>query len=365
MTNLSEIKSAIRRALGAPFRLERRDSVPGVEFELVSSHRPQLRSPSIVGHDVAMAVFRAKQWDLRDFVATIRMPVLLDTGLGWVLSGRDLLEVGNWSLVAQSPTLTKPSILRWARAMVSAEDVGPAVWLPFGAGNYWHFLNDMVAGLALLGERRDLTNCVILVSEELAEKAFFKELVGLSTFLSALSWQTYGHHRWLRSSEVHVAGTSFGSYSTFRRAIALLDRLPPVTPSADRRLFITRSAKAGRHPANLHELSAALAERGFEQVEFEGLTVIEQRELINQSAVFVAMHGAGIANLAFHESPDDVKLFEITPSDRLNPCFAFMAEEAGMDYFCFAGGARNFRENDAYDVPITQFVDALDIFLAR
>ena len=361
----ANIKAALRRALAAPFRLDPRGSPPGAEFELVGTHQARLRSPTIPGHDLAMASFRAKQWDLRDFVATIRGPVLLDTGLGWVVRGRDLLEVGNWSMVAQSTVLTKPSILRWTRAMVGAEDVGPAVWLPFGAGNYWHFLNDMVAGLALLAERRDLSGCVVLVSEELAGKAFFKEVVRLSTLLSGLGWKTYRADRWLRSGEVHVAGTSFGSHATFRRAIALLDRLPPIEARPERRLFITRGTDAGRNPSGLVELASVLAERGFEQVQFEGLSVVEQRALVNSAACVVAVHGAGMANLAFHEAPAGVKLFEITPSDHFNPCFAFMAEEAGMDYFCFAGGPRDFDRGETYDVPFDALLDALDRFLTR
>lgn len=365
MTILTRARLILRRAFGAPFRIKRGDSPPGVDFELVGTHAPRLRSPTIEGHDAAMAAFRAKHWELRDFVATIRGPVLLDTGLGWVVRGRDLLEVGNWSMVAQSPVPTKPSIPRWARAMFSAKDVGPAVWLPFGAGNYWHFLNDMVAGLALLAERRELDGCVVLVSEELAGRAFFKEVVKLSSLLSGLNWQTYGHDRWLRSSEVHVAGTSFGSHDTFRRAIGLLDRLPQIEVKPERKLFITRSPEAGRNPAQLDALAAALATRGFEQVQFEGLTVVEQRALVNSAAVIVAVHGAGMANLAFHATPAGLKLFEITPSDHFNPCFAFMAEEAGMDYFCFAGGPRDFIQGETYEVPIDALLDALDRFLAR
>lgn len=365
MKFLTRARSYLRRALGAPFRLEKRDNAPGVTFELVMNHQPRLRSPIIAGHDSAMVELRAKQWDLRDFVATIRGPVLLDTGLGWVVRGRDLLEVGNWSMVAQSPALTKPSILRWAQAAIGAEDVDRAVWLPFGAGNYFHFLNDMVAGLALLAERRDLTGCAVLVSEELAAKAFFKEVVGLSSMLSGLAWQTYGHDRWLRAGEVHVAGTSFGSYATFCRAIALLDRLPPVKARPERRMFVTRRAHTPRTPTNINALEQTLRDRGFEVVDFDGMSFLAQRELINSASTIVAIHGAGLANLAFHEAPTKVKLFEITPADFLNPCFAFMAEEAGMGYFCFAGGPRDPQRDDRFDVPLDSLLDAIDRFLAR
>lgn len=139
MNRLRSIRSALRRALGAPFRLDRRDMPPGVEFELVATHRPRLRSPTIEGHDAAMTAFRVKRWELRDFVATIRGPVFLDTGLGWVVRGRRLVGIGNWSMIAQSQRPIKPSLLRWARAMLTAREVGPVVWLPFGSGNYWHF----------------------------------------------------------------------------------------------------------------------------------------------------------------------------------------------------------------------------------
>ena len=365
MTSTGAIRSSLRRLLGAPFRLDRRDSPPGVEFELIASHHPRLRSPTIPGHDATMAAFRAKRWALREFVATIRGPVLLDTGLGWVVRGRDLIEVGNWSLVAQSPVITKPSVLRWARAMVSAPRVGPAVWLPFGSGNYWHFLNDMVAGLALLSERGELNDCVVLISEELAARPFFKEVVALSSLLSGLDWLAYRQDRWLRASELRVAGTSFGSHATFRRAIALLDRLPQLAARPNRKLFITRAANSPRTPSNIDAVERALATRGFEVIDFDGMSVLEQRAAINRASTIVGIHGAGLANLAFHEAPAQAALFEITPEDYLNPCFAFMAEEAGMDYFCFAGGPRDPARGDQYEVPLVPLLDALDRFLAR
>lgn len=365
MSIVARTKSVARRLLGAPFRLDPRDSPPEVEFELIATHHPKLRSPTVDGHDFAMSASRAKKWELRDYVATIRAPVLLDTGLGWVIRGRNLLEVGNWSMVAQSVLLNKPSVVSWAKATVGAEEVGPSVWLPFGSGNYWHFLNDMVAGLALLAERRDLSRCVVLVSEELAGMAFFKEILALSTWLSGLHWRPYRSDRWLRSCEVHVAGTSFGSYATFRRAIALLDRLPALQTSPQRRLFITRGRNSNRTPINITAIEQAVRQRGFDVIDFDGMKVVEQRALINEGSMFVGVHGAGLANLAFHNAPATAALFEITPSDYINPCFAYMAEEAGMDYFCFAGGPRDSQCNDRFNVPIDAFLDALDQFLSR
>ena len=41
------------------------------------------------------------------------------------------------------PVPDQALITRWARAMISADRVGFAVWLPFGACNFWHFLNHM------------------------------------------------------------------------------------------------------------------------------------------------------------------------------------------------------------------------------
>ncbi len=164
---------------------------------------------------------------------------------------------------------------------------------------------------------------------------------------------------------MHVAGTSFGSFATFRRAIALLDRMPPLEARPERRLFITRSPDTQRTPLNIEALERSMVEHGFEVVDFDGMSVLEQRELTNSAAVIVGIHGAGLANLAFHENPAGVRLFEITPADYLNPCFAFMAEEAGMDYYCFAGGPRDRQDYDRFDVPIDPFLDVLDLFLAR
>ena len=356
---MTRYRSAARKLLGAPFRLSRQTSGPGLDYRLLGEHHPVLRTAPLPGFEAAIEGFRAKRWTLRKFAFAIRDDLLLDTGLGWVVRGRELVTEANWGLLEQTSHPTKPNVINWLRAQASAQTYEKIVWLPFGSGNYWHFLNDFVAGLHVLLDQFNLTDFVVPVSAELWQRPFFREIISCSTTLSGLNFVRYSADRWLRCPHLLTAGTFFGSHETFRDALSLLDRLPPVRTEPRRKVFVSRAATAWRNASNLDELEALFVSRGFVLVRFEDMTFLEQREAINSASHVVALHGAGMANLAFHQHPDQVKVLELTAADYLNPCFAYLAEEAGMDYYCLSGGPRAPATGN-FHVPaddVTRFLD--------
>jgi hypothetical protein len=90
----------------------------------------------------------------------------------------------------------------------------------------------------------------------------------------------------------------------------LRERLLPVPdPTAKpRRLYVTRRLARGRRVANEQELEPILINFGFEIIEAESLTFLEQVCLFSQAEVVAGPHGAGLCNVLF--APAGCKVLE-------------------------------------------------------
>jgi len=257
---------------------------------------------------------------------------MLDTALGWVVRGREVLVRASPLIALQAPNLPLPDYLKglWSKALPDRRR--NVVWLPYGAGNYFHLINDFLGGLKLLSERYDLADWEVLTPPVVLRNPVFQEMVSLSTTLSKVSFTEYNPKRWITCDRLLSAGTSFSSWHTIQGARSLLDKLPRVSsaPPLDR-IFLSRRGGV-RTADNIDELAQALAERGFREVAFEGLPFVEQRDIINRAGMIVALHGAGIVNLGFHERPHAASLLEIAASNGIHPCYAFLTQEGGMNY---------------------------------
>jgi len=69
--------------------------------------------------------------------------------------------------------------------------------------------------------------------------------------------------------------------------------------SGSRRIYVTRKRTSRRKVANEVEVSAALVRRGFDVIDFEGLSLAEQVRISAQANIFVSIHGAGLTNTMF------------------------------------------------------------------
>ena len=81
---------------------------------------------------------------------------------------------------------------------------------------------------------------------------------------------------------------------------------------------------------NEKELEDTLEKIGFEIVRLERLSFYKQIELMSQSSVIVAMHGAGLSNMIWARKP--CRIVEVFPVDCYNDCFARLAHTCGSDY---------------------------------
>jgi hypothetical protein len=179
--------------------------------------------------------------------------------------------------------------------------------------NYYHFMFDAVLPLVELLEIDELSteSLELLACSEL--NSWQRELVGLLGIdVDRQVVNTRGKlvavKRMLVASPRHFKGTiSTAALQTLRRRI--LGRLGVHEPEASKLVYVSRAGAGRRRVTNEEQLVRALEARGFLICRLEEMSVAEQVRLFAAARVVVAAHGAGLANLAFADSPIVVELF--------------------------------------------------------
>jgi capsular polysaccharide biosynthesis protein len=126
-------------------------------------------------------------------------------------------------------------------------------------------------------------------------------------------------------------------------------------PMLDRqRLFISRRLAARRRLANEAAVEECLRPAGFKTVCLENRSFAEQVGLFASASVIVAVHGAGLANLAF--SSPGTKVVELVGPTFVNHCYRGLAQALGMSYCEVIGTLatkprRRPEEDDFYAEP--------------
>lgn len=101
----------------------------------------------------------------------------------------------------------------------------------------------------------------------------------------------------------------------------------------DRKIYISRRGATKRRITNEVDLEPLLLERGFEIVQMEKLSFLQQCALMRESKVLLSSHGAGFTNMLF--MPAGSIIIELHPNTlRYNSCFYHLAAALNLDYYC-------------------------------
>jgi capsular polysaccharide biosynthesis protein len=99
-------------------------------------------------------------------------------------------------------------------------------------------------------------------------------------------------------------------------AVAMLERLAPIDALREHeRLYLSRADARVRRVTNEQEVADLLAARGFRPVTLGDLSVREQIETLAHASAVVAVHGAGMVNLAF--APHGTPVLELAPQEQV------------------------------------------------
>lgn len=106
------------------------------------------------------------------------------------------------------------------------------------------------------------------------------------------------------------------------------------TPTVER-LYISRTRATRRRILNETELIQGLARYGFQSVELESMSVVQQAALFAKAKVIIAPHGSGLSNLAFCQP--GTRVIELFSPNFVYSCYWLVSQLVGLDYYYYTG----------------------------
>jgi glycosyltransferase involved in cell wall biosynthesis len=220
--------------------------------------------------------------------------------------------------------------------------------------NYSHWLSAHLPKFVLL-KRLGLLDDVLLPSALPRAHADSLRCLGLDPE----SFRTFDPGAVQRIREMNILSTD-----RFRPELvrSVRDALaPPGAVEPWRRVYITRARAGRRALLNETRILDAMRRFNFEIVAMETLSFRQQLELMAETRLLVAPHGAGLTNMIF--CPPGTHVVEIANLDFPNPNFYALASALGPDYSLVPGHSTG----DGHPIfrDIIADADALDAILPR
>jgi len=201
----------------------------------------------------------------------------------------------------------------------------------WGLHNYWHWIMDCLARLWVL-EISGCEDAKIIVPRKLHSY----QTQYLDLLVNEHQREYIGEEFW---SIQYLLVPSFVRQIPFAPTEAsywLRDKMLNQTPKSDaqlpKRIFISRARTTRRRLLNEEEVYSKLIPYGFDYIECDKLTVIEQIQLFRQVEAVVGLHGAGLTNILF--MPKDGFLLELQNIHRSKPEYWSLANTLGIKYSC-------------------------------
>jgi hypothetical protein len=190
--------------------------------------------------------------------------------------------------------------------------------------NYSHWLTAHLPKLVLLGRKRRLED--ILLPPDLP--------VSYVASLRSIGIEASEHRTYDPLAVQHIGELTVTDTDRFRPELVSEVRevaAPPGRVTPRRRVYISRARATRRKVRNHAAVWDLLRPHGFEQVFMEELPFEAQLELMAETAVLVAPHGAGMANMIF--CAPGTQVVEIANLDYPSPNFYALAAALDHEYW--------------------------------
>lgn len=202
------------------------------------------------------------------------------------------------------------------------------------AGNYYHFVHQIMPRLALVARkiRLDTVDHFVLPQNVTGFMRAWLALVGIDEDrIRPMSPDGYTCDRVIATSNPgpHNVAPSW--------SIEYLRGVVPEAPGGDvpRRVFLSRQDAPARKLLNHDQIEDLLKAFGFELVLPGSLSISEQAALFRHAETIVSVHGAALANLVF--AHPQLKLIELLPNNHIQPTFWTLGQQLGIDHQLVVG----------------------------
>lgn len=201
--------------------------------------------------------------------------------------------------------------------------------------NYYHWLVDSLPRLLLL--RQTHPNISLLLPQPLPPKQIPDYIVQSATVLGFTHYVPLNTRQILRAScvvlpELTAASLTQNPDLIHQVRTELLAALSsPDSAHATRKVYAARTNSSVRSIWNEAEVDSVLHELGFEKIYFEHLSFLAQIHLMQNTAVFLGVHGAGMTNLLFLQHK--AKVIELLNEEYGDLCYFRLASCVNLPYF--------------------------------
>ncbi|MEX2454605.1 MAG: glycosyltransferase family 61 protein [Rhodospirillaceae bacterium] len=192
--------------------------------------------------------------------------------------------------------------------------------------NHSHWLTAHLPKLRLLQEQGGLGHLLMPQNPSAAMNSSLRMLG-----LDLRDFPTYDPDRPLEVEELTVVGTDRFRPELLQPVREAVMQSVPVAGGAARRVFISRAKSKGRRLVNEEDIWPMLRNAGFERTFMEDLTLEEQVRLMQETAILLAPHGAGLTNMMFCRPGTHV--IELADLGFPNPNFYALASAMGHSYW--------------------------------
>jgi len=307
------------------------------DFQLYEKKNPFLEQNTPVSHlpeevRQRLEIWQNPGWTQDQFILEFGRPGFIEPRAGWGIVDHHRLIYPSLGL-ASAPHVHKPSTFETyfrkdivkLKKVISLRDTGEE--------NYFHFFNDVLPKLFLLGEKGYvLGDYTIVVSRQLYKKNYFQHYLR-HTWLGSLKWHTQ-NDEWIHFDHAVFCKPYTHTRRYFDQAV---DMLPAASMTYDRKIFLTRGKNSGRFISNMDELGPVLKNFGFEILDTAAMAFEEQVRIFSNTSHLAGIHGAGLTNMIFRKNKP-LAIFELLhPFEYVPFHYIMMAKVFGFSYDAILG----------------------------
>jgi hypothetical protein len=251
-------------------------------------------------------------------------------------------------------TIEEYAVCRWGKSLRSMHLHGPQRYLLIHTKwfNYAFWVNSCLSRLIEADKQGLLKTCILIVPEFWQRtpyvweslKAFDVQKIiipdGVHLFVDRLVMpETRQYTATFYPPQLQAIGQRLVPAAKVHLAIAA---------HPTRRIYLSRAKHGTRCVANEEAVMEALSPLGFEKVTFEELSIWQQVALMQETACFISLHGAGLSNLIFMKAGCAVIELINGPYAEAEYTFPFwrMADAMQLHYaaqFCDVEGEKRTR----------------------
>ena len=205
---------------------------------------------------------------------------------------------------------------------------------------YFHWNMDALPKLYFISQDTNLKNAKLIIPNYYLKIKYIKEsllLLGFNenNFISV----DYSKVCYCKSISYCPPFTISGNYHTeitLKMAAVLKNRADTSTNKPIRLIYVTRRNAQKRKIINESEIEKILVKFGFEIIETDNLSYVEQIHLFNAAKWLISIHGAALTNMLFMNKATNV--LEIrNENDASNNCYFSLASAMGLNYYYLKG----------------------------